>query len=232
MCGTCYTYILGNQHPLVPTDLYRLLEKLNDKQSNQFQFKWIEHIKSTLDNAGFSELWQAQNIYPLHIKAIIAQRLSDNFKQKWWDEVSTNSQCDFYRVFKETPEQEKYLNHLDPSHRYSLTKFRTRTNHLPITKKRFHNDAADVSCTLCSGNNTGDECHYLFQCTYFKHDRKKLVPDKFLNQTCNLNVKEMFSGNVEKSDLINLATFTRKVMSKFKYAKERHGQDEKKNPRK
>ena len=136
-----------------------------------------------------------------------------------------NSQCAFYRLFKETHRQENYLALLSPNQRIYLSKFRTRTNHLPITKARFHNDEANVYCPLCPGENVGDELHYLFQCDYFKVERNELIPHKFMKGSPSANVIELFSCDAEENTLKNVACFVKKkVMNKFTYTNT-HPQD-------
>ena len=111
---------------------------------------------------------------------------------------------------------EDYLHLLEPCHGYSISKFRTRTNHLPITKARF-NETADVICPLCSANEIGDEPHYLFNCDFFRNDRKKILPETFAVYANSNDISEMFEELKDKSDLVRVASFMRKVMSRFKY---------------
>ena len=111
---------------------------------------------------------------------------------------------------------EDYLRLLELCHRYSISKFWTRTNHLPITKARF-NETADVTCPLCSANEIGDEPHYLFNCDFFRNDQSKLSPEIFAVYTNSNDTSELFEELMEKSDLVQVACFMRKVMSKFKY---------------
>ena len=49
---------------------------------------------------------------------------------------------------------------------------------------------------------------------FFRNDRKKLLPE-----TCDVyaNISEMFEELKDKSDLVRVASFMRKVMSKFRY---------------
>jgi hypothetical protein len=48
---------------------------------------------------------------------------------------------------------------------------------LPIEQGRFWSvDCDDRICDICNLNNIGDEFHYLFECTFFENERKKLLP--------------------------------------------------------
>ena len=199
--------------------LCQLMLKLSEKSPDQFQFKWLNHIKTALGNSGFYELWESKYVDVNWLKSVFSQRMSDVFQQKWHDEVMNNSQCTFYRLFKETHQQENYLTLLNSNQQIHLSKFCTRTNHLPITKARFHNDQAYVNCPLCPGEYVGDELHYLFQCDYFKEERCKLIPYKFMRGSQSENVMELFSYDAEKKTLENVACFVKKIMNKFTYTK-------------
>ena len=130
-----------------------------------------------------------------------------------------NSQCTFYKLFKETHQQENYLSQLSQNQRIYLSKFRTRTNHLPITKARFHNNQANVNCPLCPGEKVGDELHYIFDCDYFRQERIKLFPSKFMRGSPSVNIMELFSCDAEKKTLENVACFVKIIMNKFTYTK-------------
>ena len=48
---------------------------------------------------------------------------------------------------------------------------------MPIEQGRFWGvDRDDRICDIYNLNNIGDEFHYLFECTFFENERKKLLP--------------------------------------------------------
>ena len=61
--------------------LCNLMESLS-KKSDLFHFKWLHHVKSTLDEAGFSDIWEIKNADTLWLKSIFSQRTQDIFQQK------------------------------------------------------------------------------------------------------------------------------------------------------
>ena len=199
--------------------LCQLMQKLTENSPDQFQFKWLNHIKTALSNSGFYELWESKFVDVNWLKSAFSQRLADIFQQKWHDDVMNNSQCTFYKLFKETHQQENYLSQLSQNQRIYLSKFRTRTNHLPITKARFHNNQANVNCPLCPGEKVGDELHYIFDCDYFRQERIKLFPSKFMTGSPSVNIMELFSCDAEKKTLENVACFVKIIMNKFTYTK-------------
>ena len=48
-------------------------------------------------------------------------------------------------------------------------------------------------CNLCQGRELGDEYHYLFEFTEFKHDRARLIPEKY---RCRPNAVKYLYNNV------------------------------------
>ena len=211
----CWAKLKNGNGSKISFLLCSLMESLS-KKSDLFHFKWLDHVKGTLDQAGFSDIWEVKNTDTLWLKSIFSQRSHAIFQQKWQAKVNQNSQCTFYKTLKNTLKMDDYLRLLEPCHRYSISKFQTRTNNLPTTKARF-NEPADVTCPLCSANEIGNEPHYLFNCDFFRNDRKKLLPETFVvYANCN-DISEMFEELMDKSDLVRVASFMRKVMSKFKY---------------
>ena len=79
------------------------------KNRTFFHFKWLDHVKCTLDQAGFSDIWEIKNADTLWLKSIFSQRSHDIFQQKWQAEVNQNSQCTFYKTLKNTLKMEDYL---------------------------------------------------------------------------------------------------------------------------
>ena len=71
--------------------LCQLMLKLSEKSPDQFQFKWLNHIKTALGNSGFYELCESKYVDVNWLKSVFSQRMSDIFQQKWHDEVMNNN---------------------------------------------------------------------------------------------------------------------------------------------
>ena len=52
---------------------------------------------------------------------------------------------------------------------------------------------------------------------FFRNDRKKLLPQTFAVYANSNDISEMFEELKDKSDLVRVASFMRKVMYRFKY---------------
>ena len=167
--------------------------KIISEKYDTFHFKWVETVKSTLNNTGFSTIWENQYIDVAKFKSCFVQRCKDIFQQNWLEEVSNNSQCTSYREVKDSFNMEDYLVNLESCHKYNLIKFRTRTHHLPITKQRFHDTSADIACPFCSSNEVGDEFHYLFVCDFFKVQRDKCIAVGLLRLPHTIMFKHLFT---------------------------------------
>ena len=129
----------GNQRK-ISSMMCALISKLHTEKTDIFYFKWTDTVKSTLDHTGFSSIWEAHEIDTAKLKTCFSQRCKYIFQKQWREEVSKNSQCTTYCTFKESFDMEDYLSNLEDCHKFNLTRFRTRTHHLPITKQRFHDD--------------------------------------------------------------------------------------------
>ena len=120
--------------------MYKLIRSMHYNNTSSFQSKWIAKIESILNNAGFSHYWLDENLLHSNRNALknnLKVRLSDMYRQKWHDDVWNNSQCTFYRMFKDNLFFENYLEKLNSSDRINLCKFRSRAHQLPVTRNRF-----------------------------------------------------------------------------------------------
>ena len=130
----------------------------------------------------------------------------------WWTIVNTE-----YRKMKELHEFENYLIELEPSDRIALSKFRTRTHHLPVTHTRFQGPGAKATnCPLCPLSEVGDESHYLLRCPYFSSERDKFIPSYPPSMKLDTSLHLLFHPG--SSNLKDLAKFVKIVISKFKYS--------------
>ena len=128
--------------------MYNFLWKLKRDDPSSTHFKWLNYIQGCLNRTGFAYLWEENNpVNPMTLKFDFKQRCNDIFRQDWHSEVSSNSQCNIYRLLKENHCFEKFITLLTPEDAYSLLNFRTRTHNLPITKIRSKSEE-DATCTV------------------------------------------------------------------------------------
>ena len=193
--------------------IYNLLFKLHN--SGAYHFKWFEKIKQLLDSCNFGHLWLDQTENKGQFKRNIFAALDNLEQQKWLNEVNTSNFCHTYRIFKQELNLEQYLIKLPFQHRINLTKFRCKNNKLPINKFRFDNTNVDKSCQICSSNDIGDEFHYLFDCDFFKSERKMFLLEYFYKRPNTLKMGELFNSKNLKTQ-IYLSKFVKIIVETFK----------------
>ena len=180
-----------------------------------FESKWISMVKSQLENQGMNNIWiySGAGLQTNHVKDMVKLRLRDNFRQKWSENMNVHEYCDIYRVIKLEWGCEKYLKDLSPFHRIAITKWRCRSNYLPISKNRWTPDDS-ILCPFCHDDDyIGDEIHYMFKCNFFHEERTKYIGN-ITNDNDQLNYKRIFES--DNLDVIkNLANFVYYVMKLF-----------------
>ena len=206
--------ILSGKDTKYSKNMYDITFSLN--KENQFHSKWLESIKSILENTGLSYIWLNQYVpNTKYLIKIVKQRLKDQFFQSWHSSVQISSKCINYRLYKHELPLEKYVLSLPVNLRISISRFRTTNNRLPIETGRWDNiERNERNCQLCFSSEIGDEFHYLLKCTYFRNERKKLLP-KFVNSRPNVMKFNSLMNTENIVTLQNLAKYLIIVFSKF-----------------
>ena len=152
----------------------------------------IKTIQNILYESGLSNIWHFPSVVNHKwLNNCLKIRLHDGYIQTWSSNVFHNDKCITYGIFKEVFEFESYLTLLPERLRIFFTQFRLGNTKLPIetgrwfdvdrndieTGRWFDVDRNDIEkgrwfdvdrneryCTLCNGNEIGDEFHLLFQC--------------------------------------------------------------------
>ena len=184
--------------------MYNCMLKMNGQ--NGLNFQWLNCIKNILNECGLSYIWDSQQFPSKEwLKLTIQQNLKDQFIQKWSSDLFSNNKCLNYRIFKNELKLEPYLLSLPFNLRLSLTKFRCRNNKFPIETGAYKNIVrAERICNLCSSGEIGDEFHYLFSCSHFSDDRKKLIKCIYYKNPSTLKMCSLLNLN---SANLNLARF-------------------------
>ena len=94
---------------------------------------------------------------------------------------------------------------------FLLCRFHTSNHRLPIEIGRCQNiNRENRVCNLCQGRELGDEYHYFIEFTEFKHDRARLITEKY---RCRPNAVKYFALMCLNS-VVKLSKFNRIVNSK------------------
>ena len=161
------------------TTLYNLLQIYN--VNNIFTSKWLQYIKTILDETGFSYISTLQkvpniNTFPNQIK----QRLQDQYIQQWSADLNLSNKCRSYRIFKLKFELEKYLCSLSPFNRKIICRFRTSNHRLPIERGRYY------------GINREDRT-FVLECNTLIDIRQTFLPPYSQNHPNHIKFKNIMS---------------------------------------
>ena len=149
------------------------------------------------------------------IRLLIFTRINDQYDQTWHSSIPAHIRCSYYVLFKDNRKLEQYLYKLSTSNRIYLSKFRCRSNFLPISKVYKHTDTYDTKCKICDKNEIGDEFHYLFICPVFQKDRIRLLKEYYRKFPSMYKFIELMSTTNMK-DLRKLAEFATIIIRKFR----------------
>ena len=94
------------------------------------------------------------------IGLLICTRINDQYEQTWHSSIPAHIRCSYYVLFKDNRKLEPYFYKLSTSNRIYLSKFRCRSNYMPVSKVYKHADTYDTKCKLCDKNEIGDDFHY------------------------------------------------------------------------
>ena len=175
------------------TTLYNLLQIYN--VNNIFTSKWLQYIKTILDETGFSYIWTLQeipniNTFPNQIK----QTLQDQYIHQWSANLNLSNKCRSYRIFKLKFELEKYLCSLSPFNRKIICRFRTSNHRLPIERGRFYGiNREDRTCEFCNSDKICDEFHFVLECNTLIDIRQTFLPPYCQNHPNHIKFKNIMS---------------------------------------
>ena len=104
---------------------------------------------------------------------------------------------------------------LEPKLAIPLCKFRTNNHKLPIVTGRYNNiNRAERKCTLCTNEELGDECHYLFTCDFFQAELSQYIWEELTANADSHTIYILFNSN-NLQELTNLSKFAKVIMSQF-----------------
>ena len=171
---------MGKKNKLAFT-LYKVLFQLDS--CGEYHSQWLDTIRTTLRNVGIGEFWDNQFNYVKmnNLKESVDKGLREAYTQNWRDHIDKMRKCLNYRLYKTEYQFENHLSKLPLNLAISLVRFRCMNHRLPIEYGRFSRlERARRKCKLCGNVELGDEFHYMFKCSYFKRQRKKCIPVKYL----------------------------------------------------
>ena len=129
--------------------LYSVL--YNNFNNNQYDFPWLQNVKSILDEVGMSNIWTYQHPQnSIWLSKTVYQKLQDQYKQSWSAALNESPKCLNYRIIKTEHKFENYLIRMLPKMHKSFIDYRLCNNKLPIETGRWANiDRSLRKCFVC-----------------------------------------------------------------------------------
>ena len=150
-----------------------------------------------------------------HILTTIREKYKSNFIRNWRCEIEESLTCIGYDEFKDEFKLEPYLIKLKFGQRLILSKFRCRSNYLPISDfEQFNNPYFVPECPFCQCDYA-DEEHYLLQCPKFDDQRVELM-NYFPNIDAHPCQIKVILCSEDAVVLLELAKFCRIFMDALK----------------
>ena len=195
--------------------MYKLIYTLH--LNGSYNSPWLMFIKKILLDTGNANFWYEQDSFvpKSFMKNVVVLHLEIQFVEWWEAEIYRNRRCTAYRIIKDKFVYEPYLSTSNYLDRRALSKFRSGSHTLPITKGRYKEGGGgvDVKCKLCNNGDICDEFHVLFTCEHFADQRKKYLKKYYIVKPNTFKMYCLF--NSYRNDTHNLAKFIRHILSKF-----------------
>ena len=197
---TFYMRLINGKHTKLSYIMYKV-SRCKCTETNDFQCKWLAMIKNVLISLEMGDIWfqEGMSYTTEFVKRICKDKIKESFCQEWKNDVLAHNYCDIYCTFKSSWCFENYLTKLNYYNRVSLSKFRCRSNYLPISRSRFNDyNINDILCPLCESKDIGNETHYIFKCPFFDEHRKKYLDVSVLENVNEQSLKALFDSSSEQ----------------------------------
>jgi hypothetical protein len=162
--------------------LLKASKDANIAQDQRGMQNWHKMVRfllkiTDLDNIADHSEKEAQKIV-----ASFKQKIKNMYNQWWFDKMASvdNRKLKFLFEYKKTFKFEKYLDIIPRNTRIYTTRLRTSSHAYPIETLRYCKpkvEPQDRKCKICPCDRTGDENHYLFDCS---NDRLRPIRDNFI----------------------------------------------------
>ena len=154
--------LLKSSDTSLPKRIYAMLKEDADSGNTYNGRNWASHIKSMLNNLGFSYIWLHQNEINIPLNAI-QQRIYDSYPQSWYAEINNSNRLITYARYNYRSSFENYLDFI--TEKIALTGFRLSSHELHIERGRYENVPRDERfCKWCNMSQIESEYHFLLMC--------------------------------------------------------------------
>ena len=196
----------------LPKKAYNMLLYLQDLGKKT----WAYHVKELLCRNSFGDVWLQQNVGHLNrFVSVFKQRLLDQFQQDWSASITSKERFEFYSIFKQSIQTEKYIDILQlRCFREAYIKFRFGISPILVHRLRYRNDIIprDLLCPVCK-DEIEDESHVLFSCKAYEDFRKDVSWFNGSHTAVVVDVSHVMSADNERS-IWEVSRFLYKVLQR------------------
>ena len=136
----------------------------------------------------------------------LKETLESRFVNDFFTVMKDSNKLQLYSNLKQSFEEEDYLSKVKfYKYRSAITKFRISAHPFPIETGRWKSIEKDKRiCTICTGNQLGDEKHYIFHCTHIELVKARMNFSKLASINRSRSSLTMIMNNI-----LNCITETR-----------------------
>ena len=144
--------------------------------------------------------------------SVFKQRLLDQFQQDWSASVTSKERFEFYSIFKQSIQTEKYIDNLQLRlFREAYIKFRFGISPI-LVHRRYDIIPRDLLCPVCK-DEIEDESHVLFSCKAYEDFRKDVSWFNGSHTAVVADVSHVMSADNERS-IWEVSRFLYKVLQR------------------
>ena len=142
---------------------------------------WMSSVKLLFQKTNLGYIFANKDVQSMSLRDILDKcttYLLEEYRIKWYNEISTTSRLSLYSQFKFNPHVEPYIYKLhNRNQRSVIAKLRSSTlNKLAVEFGRYRNIAHNERyCQRCNKQVVDDEEHFLLFCDKFNEDRAILL---------------------------------------------------------
>ena len=204
--------------------LLKETRELNNKLYNKNKLCWQKTATFITKAANI-------DIKDVTLRRSVKQNLKKSFDFWWKSQANPTgvNKLDFYYQHKKTFAYETYLDNIPRYIRMYISRLRLSSHPLPIEILRFRGKnkkevkREDRKCTICNLDATGDENHYLLQCTNgeisklredFMKNIKEEVPQ--FKQFTNKNIIEYCMNLKDTKIQLPISLYVKNILNTYK----------------
>ena len=186
-------------------------------QSQPDKTTWATLVRDMLNTCGLGYVWMDQRVNDeTQFIALFKERLTDMYRQQWWEEVELTSNNRLYKYIKTTIVHENYLNVCFKSYRMALSRMRLSSHIFGIERGRWGKSRVPVEerkCRLC--DVLEDEFHCLVECPMFASQRRTCLPERLRERPSMFKFVECLKDD-SGPNCVQLATWCARIMKEYR----------------